>query len=107
MHGEKIMKKRENFYSFTFFTQEKLLWKGFSNPLRTYMTIGKYFEKKKNVSEIKYNCEFGQLETLEQILKNYTLYPIERKILKTISQELDLCILFDNQEKFRSGGQVF
>ena len=40
----------------------------------------------------------GQLETVEHILKECPLHPLEREVLRKVSPELDLKILLDTKK---------
>ena len=57
-----------------------------------YGDLGKYFQKR-GIKERSHNCECGQLETVEHILKECPLHPVEREVLRKVSPELDLKIL--------------
>ena len=66
--------------------------------LRTgHGVLGKYFQKR-GIKERSHNCECGQLETVEHILKECPLHPVEREVLRKVSPELDLKILLDTKK---------
>ena len=52
-----------------------------------------WFTKEQN-----HNCECDQLETVEHILKECPLHPVEREVLRKVSPELDLKILLDTKK---------
>ena len=57
-----------------------------------YGDLGKYFQMR-GIKEQNHNCEWGQLKTVEHILKKCSLYPVEQELLRKVSPELDLKIL--------------
>ena len=66
--------------------------------LRTgHGVLGKYFQKR-GIKERSHNCECGQLETVEHILKECPLHPVQREVLRKVSPELDLKILLDTKK---------
>ena len=66
--------------------------------LRTgHGVLGKYFQKR-GIKKRSHNCECGQLETVEHILKKCPLHPVEREVLRKVSPELDLKILLDTKK---------
>ena len=68
----------------------------FALQLRTgYGVLKKYFQKR-GIKEQSHNCECGQMETVEHVLKKYPLHPAERDLLRKVSPELDSKILLDN-----------
>ena len=72
----------------------------FSNlfQLRTgHGVLGKYF-RTRGVDERDHNCECGQQETVEHVLKQCPLYLAERDLLRKVSPELDLKILLDTKK---------
>ena len=93
---------------------KKELYEGqYPNPLKSFMNsvprhtfsklfqlrtgcsvLGKYFQKR-GIKERSHNCECGQLETVEHILKGCPLHPAERDLLRKVSLELDSKILVD------------
>ena len=50
------------------------------------------------ITERDYNCECGQLETVEHVLKECPLHPVERSFLSKVSPELDLRVLLDTKK---------
>ena len=48
--------------------------------------------------ERDHNCECGQLETVEHVLKECPLHPAERDLLRKVSPELDPKILLDTKK---------
>ena len=66
--------------------------------LRTgHGVLGKYF-RTRGIDERDHNCECGQLETVEYVLKECPLHPAERDLLRKVSLELDPKILFDTKK---------
>ena len=80
----------------------------YPNPLKTFMNsvsrhtfiklfqlhtghgvLGKYF-RTRGIDERNHNCECGQLETIEHVLKGCAIHPAERDFLKKVSQSLIL-----------------
>ena len=58
--------------------------------LRTgHGVLGKYF-RTRDIDERDHNCEYGQLETIEHVLKECSIHPAERDFLKKVSQSLIL-----------------
>ena len=87
-----------------------------SNPLKSFMSsvsrhtfsklfqlrtghdvLGKYF-RTRGIDERNHNCECGQLETVEHVLKECPLHPAERDLLRKVSPELDPRILLDTKK---------
>ena len=65
--------------------------------LRTgHAALGSYFNRV-GVSE-RNNCECGQPETVDHLLKDCALCESRRKYLKEISPELDLSVLLDSKK---------
>ena len=88
----------------------------YPNPLKSFMSsvsrhtfsklfqlrtghgvLGKYF-RTRGIDERDHNCECGQLETVEHVLKECPLHPAERDLLKKVSPELDPKILLDTKK---------
>jgi len=88
----------------------------YPNPLKSFMSsvsrhtfskffqfrtghgvLGKYF-RTRGIDEQDHNCECGQLETVEHVLKECPLHPAERDLLRNVSLELDPKILFDTKK---------
>jgi len=66
--------------------------------LRTgHGVLGKYF-RTRGIDERDHNCECGQRETVEHVLKECPLHPAERDLLRNISPELDPRILLDTKK---------
>ena len=66
--------------------------------LRTgHGVLGKYF-RTRGINERDHNCECGQLETVEHVLKECPLHPAERDLLRKVSPELDPKILLDTKK---------
>ena len=66
--------------------------------LRTgHGALGKYF-RTRDIDERDHNCECGQLETVEHVLKACPLHPAERDLLRKVSPELDPKILLDTKK---------
>ena len=59
--------------------------------------LGKYF-RTRGIDERDHNCECGQLETVEHVLKECPLHPAERDLLRRVSPELDPKILLDTKK---------
>ena len=98
---------------------KKELYEGqYPNPLKSFMNsvprhtfsklfqlrtghgvLGKYFQKR-GIKERSHNCECGQLETVEHILKGCPLHPAERDLLRKVSPELDPKIFLDTKKGF-------
>jgi hypothetical protein len=57
---------------------------------------GSYFNKK-FIAERSHYCECGQFETVEHILRDCALHPIERSCLRKVSPELDFQVLLDTK----------
>ena len=88
----------------------------YPNPLKSFMSsvsrhtfsklfqlrtghgvLGKYF-RTRGIDERDHNCECGQLETVEHVLKECPLHPAERDLLRKVSPELDPKILLDTKK---------
>ena len=88
----------------------------YPNPLKSFMSsvsrhtfsklfqlrtghgvLGKYF-RTRGIDERDHNCECGQLETVEHVLKECPLHPAERDLLRKVSPELDPKILVDTKK---------
>ena len=88
----------------------------YPNPLKSFMSsvsrhsfsklfqrrtghgvLGKYF-RTKSIDERNHNCECGQLETVEHVLKECPLHPAERDLLRKVSPELDPKIFLDTKK---------
>ena len=88
----------------------------YPNPLKSFMSsvsrhtfsklfqlrtghgvLGKYF-RTRGIDERNHNCECGQLETVEHVLKECPLHPAERDLLRKVSPELDPKILLDTKK---------
>jgi hypothetical protein len=66
--------------------------------LRTgHGALGKYFQMR-CINERNHNCECGQLETVEHVLKECPLHSAERDYLKKVSPELDSKIFLDTKK---------
>ena len=52
----------------------------------------------RGIDERDHNCECGQLETVEHVLKECPLHPAERDLLRKVSPELDSKILLDTKK---------
>jgi len=66
--------------------------------LRTgHGVLGKYF-RTRGIDERNRNCECGQLETVEHVLKECPLQPAERYLLRKVFPELDTKILLDTNK---------
>ena len=66
--------------------------------LRTgHGVLGKYL-RTRGIDERDHNCECGQLETVEHVLKECSLHPAERDLLRRVSPELDPKILLDTKK---------
>jgi hypothetical protein len=66
--------------------------------LRTgHGVLGKYFQMR-CINERNHNCECGQLETVEHVLKECPLHSAERDYLRKVSPELDPKILLDTKK---------
>ena len=52
----------------------------------------------RGIDERNHNCECGQLETVEHVLKECPLHPAERDLLRKVSPELDPKILLDTKK---------
>ena len=97
-------------------TQRELYNSKYPNPLEPFMrtvprhtfsklfqlrtghgALGKYFQTR-CITERDYNCECGQLETVEHVLKECPLHPVERSFLSKVSPELDLRVLLDTKK---------
>ena len=59
--------------------------------------LGKYF-RTRGIDERDHNCECGQLETVEHVLKKFSLHPTKRHLLRKVSPELDPKILLDTKK---------
>ena len=97
-------------------TQRELYGSKYPNPLKFFMktlprhtfsklfqlrtghgVFGKYFQMR-SITERDHNCECGQLETVEHVLKECPLHPEERAILRKVSPELDPKVLLDTKK---------
>jgi len=66
--------------------------------LRTgHGVLGKYF-RTRGIDERDQNCECGQLETVEHVLKECPLHSAERDLLRKVSPEFDPKILLDTKK---------
>ena len=88
----------------------------YPNPLKSFMSsvsrhtfsklfqlrtghgvLGKYF-RTRGIDERDHNCECGQLETVEHVLKECPLHPAARDLLGKVPPELDPKILLDTKK---------
>ena len=116
MNGNQIMIHQVKSTITVSIVKRELYGRKCPNPLKSFMSsvsrhafsklfqlrtghgvLGKYF-RTRGIDERDHNCECGQLEIVEHVLKECPLHPAERDLLRKVSPELDPKILLDTKK---------